>query len=175
MSPCRATTSSFVCSAFRTLLFGVLASVGASAFPRVVRAQAMANAKPEIMAVVQRLFDGMRAGDSAMVRSVFHPQVRLLSVGNGKEGNVRLNVEPSAEGFVQAVGMSHPQRWDERFTNERVEIDGPLASVWVDYTFHLGDKLSHCGIDHFLLVQGDDGKWSIISLADTRRTTGCGG
>lgn len=158
----------------RIFLFASLALAALGALPRAARAQAMADAKPQIMAVVQRLFDGMRAGDSAMVRSVFHPQLRMMSVGKAKEGNLRLNVEPSAEGFVKAVGTPHPQRWDERFTNERVEIDGPLASVWVDYTFHLGDKLSHCGIDHFLLVQGDDGKWSIISLADTRRTTGCG-
>lgn len=174
ISSCRATSLSIVRSTRRTLLFGVIALAGASAFPLVARAQATPNPKPEIMAVVQRLFDGMRAGDSAMVRSVFHPQVRMMSVGKAKEGNVRLNVETSADGFVKAVGTPHPQRWDERFTNERVEIDGPLASVWVDYTFHLGDKLSHCGIDHFLLVQGDDGKWSILSLADTRRTMGCG-
>lgn len=155
------------------LLLGALALAGVTTLPRAARAQAMAEAKPAIIAVVQRLFDGMRAGDSAMVRSVFHPQVRMLSAGKAKEGNLRLNVETSADGFVKAVGTPHPQRWDERFSNERVEIDAPLASVWVDYTFHLGDKFSHCGIDHFLLVQGDDGKWSIISLADTRRTTGC--
>lgn len=148
-----------------------------AATPLVVGAQgaagATSDAKPEVMAVVRRLFDGMRAGDSAMVRSVFHPQLRMISVGGAKEGGVRLNVESSADGFVKAVGTPHAARWDERISNERVEIDGPLASVWVDYTFILGEKLSHCGIDHFLLVRGDDGKWSIISLADTRRTTGC--
>jgi hypothetical protein len=151
-------------------------AVGA-ATPLTVRAQgatgAMSDAKPEVMAVVRRLFDGMRAGDSAMVRGVFHPQLRMLSVVQAKEGGVRLNVETSADGFVKAVGTPHPARWDERIFNERVEIDGALASVWVDYTFILGEKLSHCGVDHFLLLRGDDGKWSIISLADTRRTTGC--
>lgn len=174
MNTRRGSTRSLLHLSKRIFLFASLALAALGALPRAARAQAMADAKPQIMAVVQRLFDGMRAGDSAMVRSVFHPQLRMMSVGKAKEGNLRLNVEPSAEGFVKAVGTPHPQRWDERFTNERVEIDGPLASVWVDYTFHLGDKLSHCGIDHFLLVQGDDGKWSIISLADTRRTTGCG-
>lgn len=157
----------------RLLLPAALGFAALLAAPRLARAQATPQAKGEVIAVVQRLFDGMRAGDSAMVRSVFHPQLRMISVGRTKEGAVRANVETSADGFVKAVGTPHPARWDERFSNERVEIDGALASVWVDYTFHLGEKFSHCGVDHFLLLKGDDGKWSIISLADTRRTTGC--
>lgn len=157
----------------RLLLPAALACAALHATPRRVHAQVTPQAKGEVIAVVQRLFDGMRAGDSSMVRSVFHPQLRMLSVGQGREGGMRLNVETSADGFVKAVGTPHPAPWDERFTNARVEIDGALASVWVDYTFHLGDKLSHCGVDHFLLLKGDDGKWSIVSLADTRRTTGC--
>ncbi len=54
--------------------------------PLDASAQATIDAKPDVMAVVRRLFDGMRAGDSAMVRSVFHPQLRMLSVGTAKEG-----------------------------------------------------------------------------------------
>jgi Putative lumazine-binding len=142
-----------------------VAPVGAQAAPRPATA--------EVMAVVTRLFDGMRAGDSAMVRSVFHPQVRLLTVAKGRDGAQRLVVENSIDEFAKAVGTPHPQPWDERLWNERVEIDGALASVWVDYSFFLGSTFSHCGIDHFLLVRGDDGVWRIISLADTRRTEGC--
>ena len=32
-----------------------------------------------IAAVVETLFDGMRAGDSTLVRSVFHPEVRMVT------------------------------------------------------------------------------------------------
>jgi hypothetical protein len=130
-----------------------------------VRAQ---DDKGPVMAVITRLFDGMRAGDSAMVRSVFHPQVRMLSSGM-RQGRLVLNIEQGADGFVKAVGTPHAEVWDERIANERVMIDGALASVWVDYTFHLGARLSHCGIDHFLLARNEAGEWKIVELADTRR------
>jgi len=144
--------------------------------PAAVPAQgtpASPESQGEVMALVKRLFDGMRAGDSSMVRSVFHPQVRMISAFTAPDGKQRLNVEPSADGFVRAVGTPHEAVWDERIWNEKVQIDGPLASVWVDYSFRAGEKFSHCGIDHLLLVKDDAGAWKIMELADTRRTAGC--
>ncbi|MCC6930079.1 MAG: nuclear transport factor 2 family protein [Gemmatimonadaceae bacterium] len=129
--------------------------------------------KGEVMAVVKRMFDGMRAADSSMVRSTFHTQLRMVTVAKGRDGQLRFTVESSPEGFLKSVGTPRPAKLDERIFNERVEIDGALASVWVDYNLYLGDKFVHCGIDHFLLARGDDGAWKIFSLADTRRTEGC--
>ena len=51
-------------------------------------------------------------------------------------------------------------------------MDGPLATVWVEYSFYLGTRLNHCGVDAFQVARGPDG-WKIIALADTRRRTGC--
>jgi hypothetical protein len=45
--------------------------------------------------------------------------------------------------------------------------------VWVDYALYIGERFSHCGIDHFLLVKNEAGEWKILELADTRRTEGC--
>ncbi len=151
-----------------------VASIVAAAvsFPAVAHAQA-STASPEVMAVVQRLFDGMRAGDSAVVRGVFHPQTRMMTAATGPDGKLRLRVDPSIDEFVKAIGTPRPAPLDERIWNPKIEIDGPLASVWVDYALYIGDKFSHCGIDHFLLVRGDDGAWKIASIADTRRTEGC--
>jgi hypothetical protein len=153
-------------------LAGVAFCALAAVVPSRVRAQAPAG-QSEVMAAVKRMFDGRRAGDSAMVHSAFHPQLRMVSVGNGKDGKLRVSVEESPDGFLKAVGTPHPAVFDERIWNEKVQIDGPLASVWVDYAFYAGDKFSHCGIDHFLLIRGEEGAWKIISLADTRRTEGC--
>lgn len=126
----------------------------------------------KIIAVVQRLFDGMRAGDSSMVRSVFDARVRLITVAE-RNGKIATTVETSADNFARAVGTPHADVWDERFRNPKVEIDGALASVWVDYAFFRGPTFSHCGVDHFLLTRNDAGAWLILELADTRRTTGC--
>lgn len=150
---------------FRRLLLGCALLLP----PAVLHAQ---DAKGEVMAVVKRLFDGMRAGDSAMVRSVFHPQVRMLS-SSMREGKPVLNVQSGTDAFVKAIGTPHAQVWDERIWNEKVEIDGALASVWTDYAFYRGEAFSHCGIDHFLLARNEAGEWKIIELADTRRQEGC--
>lgn len=124
-----------------------------------------------ILAVTKRLFDGMRAGDSAAVRAVFHPKVFMASAFV-RQGTPTVNVDGGVDGFVKAVGTPHAEVWDERVANEVVHQDGTLATVWMDYTFYLGTKLSHCGVDAFLIAK-EGADWKIISLADTRRREGC--
>lgn len=125
----------------------------------------------EVLAVIRRLFDGMRAGDSAMVRSVFHPKARLASALL-RQGVPVVQVEDDMEGFIRAVGTPHPEVWDERIRNEQVLLDGTLAVVWAEYAFYLGGAFSHCGVDAFQLAKGPAG-WQIVALADTRRREGC--
>ena len=144
----------------------LLASIAALA-PAAAHAQAP---DAEVRAVVNKLFDGMRAGDSAVVRSVFHPAARLVTTLT-RNGAPIAQID-SLEQFVRAVGTPHAAVWDERLANTTVQIDGNLASVWTDYTFYAGDRLSHCGVNSFQLVKTADG-WRIIALADTRRREGC--
>jgi len=74
--------------------------------------------------------------------------------------------------FIDAVGQPKEQVWNEPIWNEKVEIDGNLASVWVDYAFYVDDQFSHCGVDAFHLIKQVDG-WKIFHLVDTRRKTDC--
>lgn len=145
----------------------VLALLATSAIP------AAAQKAPEedaIMAVVKRLFDGMRAGDSAAVRSTFHPNA-FLGSATAREGGPRVAID-SLDVFLRAVGTAHDSVWDERIRNPVVHQDGPLAVVWVEYSFYLGTRFSHCGVDAFQLAkEGID--WKIIALSDTRRRRSC--
>ena len=153
----------------RSRLWSLFASCVFLASPGAARAQAAPD-RDAILAVVQRLFDGMRAGDSAAVRSVFHPRALFVSALE-RQGTAQVRFE-DPDGFIKAVGTPHDQVWDERTRNEVVHQDGTLASVWMDYSFYAGDRFSHCGVDAFLLArEGDD--WKIVSLADTRRREGC--
>jgi hypothetical protein len=47
---------------------------------------------------------------------------------------------------------------------------GSLARVWAPYTFWMGEKKSHCGIDDFQLVRRD-GRWIVTDLAFTMEPT----
>ena len=151
----------------------LLAPIGiAMLIPTLASAQARAGGEERaaVLAVVRRLFDGMRAGDSAAVRAQFHPRAILWSavVRNGAP-EVRFD---SVDVFVRAVGAPHQEAWDERTSNETVHIDGTLATVWTDYAFYAGARFSHCGVDTFQLARTQAG-WKIVALADTRRRDGC--
>lgn len=132
-------------------------------------AQAPASAESEVLAVVNAVFDGMRKVDSAMVRPLFHPKARFITVDSR---NPAARIEESVDGLIRAIGRPRTELHDEQLSNIRTLIDGSLASVWADYKFFRGTTLSHCGVDHFLLVKEGEA-WKIIELADTRRRENC--
>ncbi len=124
-----------------------------------------------ILAVSKRLFDGMRAGDSAMVRSTFHPKAFLAS-SFVRQGTPAIQVDEGPDGFVKAVGTPHTEVYDERVAHPVVQQDGAFATLWLDYTFYLGDKKSHCGVDAFFMAK-EGADWKIVAIMDTRRKEEC--
>jgi hypothetical protein len=135
--------------------------------PSVLSAQSDTAA---VMAPVHRLFDAMRAHDSAAVRSVFAPGARLTS-SSIRNGTPVVQGD-AIDGFINAVGRPSTDKFDERISDPVVHIDDGLAMVWVKYSFYLNDKFSHCGVDAFLLAQDTSG-WKILTIGDTRRREGC--
>lgn len=140
--------------------------------PAALPAAAQPADEQEIRDVLARLFRGMEHGDSALVRKCFTSQVTIATVRLDKEGNPLLTRESSLDPFLRGVGTPHPEKWYEEVWDVKIAIDGPLAQVWCDYAFYLGNKFSHCGADAFQLFRDTNG-WRIFHLADTRRTTGC--
>lgn len=118
-------------------------------------------------AVITRLFDGMRTRDTASMRAAFAPGATLQSVSSA---GIRVDAIDSWIGSVASAPAGLVL--DERLANPVVQVDGQLASVWVDYWFFAGDRFSHCGVDAFVLARTDDA-WRIISVADTRKREGC--
>ena len=145
----------------------ILLLIGLLAQPVAASAQ---SAEADVMAVITRLFDGMRAGDSATVRSTFAPEARLMSAFE-REGIPTLRAGSLGQ-FVTLIGTPHDHVWDERIWGTEIRIDDRLATVWTNYAFLHGSTLSHCGVDAFQLFHGAEG-WKIINLVDTRRTEGC--
>lgn len=131
---------------------------------------AAAEPTAEVQAVLQQLFEGMRAGDAQSVQQTFHPEARFLSVGKKDGAPFLFHGDPAA--FVQAVGKPHDQIWDERVWDVQIRIDDGLATAWMQYAFFLGDKLSHCGVNAFQFFKTASG-WQIIQITDTRRQSAC--
>lgn len=133
--------------------------------------KAQTDERTAVMAVIQKMFDGMRTGDSAAVRSVFDPTARLLTALVDADGKPVLK-SGSIGNFVEAVGTPHDEIWDERIWSFDINIEGQLATAWTEYTFFRGEIMSHCGVNAFQLFNSESG-WKIIQITDTRRQTSC--
>ena len=130
---------------------------------------AQSTAEKEVLAVVTRMFEGMRTADSAMVRSTMATGIRFASV-NARSTPAAIEFE-SVDGWVRGIAGSN-RRWDEQVYDVQVRVDDNMAQVWAPYTFYLDRTLSHCGIDAFELLKDATG-WKITQLADTRRRENC--
>jgi hypothetical protein len=121
----------------------------------------------EIIAVVQKTFDGMAAHDEAMIRSTMLPDARLYSV--------RGDAPPRAiefDGWVKGIAASKAPMVERFLGKPSVSIRGRMAQLWGEYEFLRDGKFSHCGVDTVTLFKTAEG-WKIATLAFTMETTGC--
>jgi hypothetical protein len=122
-----------------------------------------------VLAAVNRMFEGMRTADTAMVRAVFAEGARFAMVSS--------RTTPAAvtyqtiDGWVRGIGTS-AGKWDEQIYNVQVRVDGHIAHVWSPYTFYLEKAVRHCGINSIELLRDASG-WKVTQISDTRRTEGC--
>ncbi|RAK70182.1 nuclear transport factor 2 family protein [Hymenobacter edaphi] len=152
------------------LLLPCLLLAAAPAVAQTTTAAPAAAETEAVKATVNRFFEGLRQGDSAVVRSTLAPTVVLRTIST-RGGSVQIMSETPQE-LLKAVGTPHKEVWDERITFERVLIDAQLASVWTPYQFYAGATFSHCGYNSFQLVKLPQG-WRIAYVIDTRRKDGC--
>ncbi|NVK50173.1 MAG: nuclear transport factor 2 family protein [Cyclobacteriaceae bacterium] len=125
----------------------------------------------EVQAVIEQLFDGMRAKDGEMVASVFLEGAPMQTVISGESGSkVGSN---SVADFVQRISTTPEDvQLDERILDYQIKIDGDMAAVWTPYEFYVNGNFSHCGVNSFQMVRTPEG-WKIVYIIDTRRKEGC--
>ncbi len=124
--------------------------------------------KEAALAVVKQVFDGMRARDTVLMRSLFAPGGRLIAIGS-RDGS-----PPTMQALDPGVWLAGVARGtgpgpDERTFDPIIQIDDNIAQVWTYYELWVGSRLNHCGYDAFFLVKLGN-EWKIGQVADTRRT-----
>ena len=129
------------------------------------------DAEEEVMAVVNSVFEGMAINYGHMITDAFTEDAQTFTVFTDESG-IAKKQEGSVVKFAEAVSKEKEVGGSEPIWNEKVNIDGPLASVWVDYAFYLGDEFHHCGVDAFHMINTPQG-WKIFHLVDTRRVEDC--
>ncbi|MCS5490531.1 nuclear transport factor 2 family protein [Algoriphagus limi] len=125
----------------------------------------------EVQAVIEQLFDGMRAKDGQMVAATFLQEAPMQTVIAGENGSkVGSN---SVADFVSRISQTPEDvQLDERILDYQIKVDGDMAAAWTPYEFYVNGNFSHCGVNSFQLVRTEEG-WKIAYIIDTRRKEGC--
>lgn len=127
---------------------------------------ATASDQDDVIALVQKTFDGMLAKDAAKLESLFIKDARLSSV---REDGTATSM--TVADWAARLGAAKGQLL-ERMWAPQVRIQGRIASLWAPYDFHRDGKFSHCGIDHVDLLKTNDG-WKIAALVYTTQIKDC--
>lgn len=138
-----------------------------------VFAQKQKPEKPEkaIKAVINRFFEGMEKGDTALLKSTCTATMVLQTYMADKDGKMQVYTEEFSD-FMAMVATPNTDQYDERIKFEAIQAEKSLASVWTPYSFYINGKRSHCGTNSFQLVKTGEG-WKIQYIIDTRRKQGC--
>ena len=127
---------------------------------------AQTSDEKDVLATVQKTFDGMAANDAALILSSMTADARLYGVRNGTPYAM------PAEQWANRIA-SIKSKFIERFTKApTVSIHGAIANVWGEYEFLRDGKFTHCGVDSFNLLKTSSG-WKVANILDTEESEGC--
>lgn len=125
------------------------------------------DAGHEAIAVANKLFEAMRAKNADAIRALFVPEGQLVAIDKPRTGEGLSKTRVfTADAFAKMIAEAKAPEFIEKMPQPKAEIFGDMALVYGRYTFHVGDKFSHCGTNSFHLVRTLDG-WKIANAAST--------
>lgn len=117
--------------------------------------------------IPDKLFAAMKAKSFADIRGVFTPEGQLVAIDKPRDGKGLSKTRVfTAESFAKQISEAKSADFVEKMPNKEVKIAGDLAMISGRYTFYVGDKFSHCGLNTFNLVRTETG-WKIANAAST--------
>ncbi len=123
--------------------------------------------KRSALAVVDRLFDGMKAKNAEQIKSVFSADGQLVAIDKPRDGKGASKTRIfTGDAFADLIAGAKGGDFLEKMHSTTAWVSGDLAIVTGRYTFHVGDKFSHCGTNTFNLVRTESG-WKIANGAST--------
>jgi len=149
-------------------LAAVTIVLGAS--PMAAHGQSQADRRA-VLSTLDAFFRGMRTKDSTLMLANIDTLTRFTLLRPSPAG-ARVVVLRATD-FIRAVMAPDQAAYDEPIRRPIVNIDADLATVWAEYQVRREGRVTHCGYDAFQLARLG-GKWKILNVSDTYRTTGCG-
>lgn len=144
----------------RILLFLLILTFSIPAFSQSDDAKAAAE-------TIDKLWAGMKAKSAEQIKAVFVTDGQLVAIDKPRDGKgISKTRTFTAESFAKAISEAKAPEFIESMPSPDVRVMGDMAVVTGRYTFHVGDKFSHCGTNTFNLVRTEQG-WKIANAAST--------
>lgn len=151
----------------KKIILTLILAIAAGRVPVLAQTAANETAKQEAIAVIDRLWEAMRAKNAEGIKALFTPEGQLVAIDKPRDGNGLSKTRVfNGEAFAKLISDSKAPEFVERMPQPAVNVFGDLATVYGRYTFHVGDKFSHCGTNTFNLVRTEAG-WKIANAAST--------
>lgn len=124
-------------------------------------------------AVADKLFEAMQKKDGAAIRALFLDGGQLTALDKPKSGEGFSTTRNfSGDAFAKMISEAKGGEFIEKMPEKEVRIYGDAAVVYGKYTFHVGEKFSHCGANAFHLLRTENG-WKIANATSTIETANC--
>lgn len=141
-------------------------------FTSIINAQNNKEQEVVIKQTINTFFNGLHKGDSSIVNSTLHKDLKVQTTFTNKKGEKHLKTETKEQLLINIASKKPENTYLEKLLSWNIHIDGNLASVWTPYEFYFNGNFSHCGANSFQLFN-NNGKWEIIYLVDMRRRGSC--
>lgn len=125
-----------------------------------------------IKKVIKTFFKGLHTGDSTLMKTTLHEDIKIQTTSTNKKGLHILDTDSKIKLLTSVANKKPEHIYLEKLLSFDIKIDGNLASVWTPYEFYFNEKFSHCGANSFQLFN-NNGNWQIIYLVDMRRRKNC--
>lgn len=124
-------------------------------------------------AIADKLFEAMRLKNYDAIKNLFLDGGQLTALDKPKNGQGFSGVRNfSGDAFAKMISEAKAPEFVEKMPSKDVRIYGDSAVVSGRYTFHVGEKFSHCGTNAFHLLKSN-GEWKIANATSTLETMNC--
>ncbi len=135
--------------------------------------RAQKSEKENVKKTIDTFFLHFHNQDTTTLRSLFHSDNKMQTIGIDKSGNPRIKTENVGDFLKSLISIPDSIMIEERLIDYKIMTDGPMATAWTAYEFYVNGKFSHCGVNNFQLFKDTEKGWLITYLVDTRRRKNC--
>ena len=126
----------------------------------------------QVMAPVTAVLRGIETSDGALILANSRSEGGLTAAFDGAAGKRAVRRISWAD-FAASLKPGG-DRYVETLYDPAIEADGDVAYVWARFVVTKNGAVDHCGYDLFDVVR-EDGRWKVLNVTWSQRTTGCTG